>query len=57
MMGRFAIELLVVTKVPECGPLPAVILTASVPAAKPGRLAALSVSVAPPIRHWTPLFV
>ena len=57
MIGRFTMELLVVTRFPECGPLPAVILAGSVPAEKPGRLVGSSVSGVPLIRHWTPLFV
>ena len=44
IIGRFTIELLVVTRLPECGPLPAVILTGSVPAENPGRLVGSSVS-------------
>ena len=58
MIGRFAMDLLVVTRFPDCGPLVAVILGGSVPAVKPGKLVGSSVSCEGWLmRHWTPLFV
>ena len=53
--GRAAIDLLVVTKFPDWGPLRAVMSAGPAPAAK---LVASSVSSAGwLVRHWTPWFV
>src|ERR1700682_1546652 len=58
MMGKVAIDLLVVTRFPTWGPLPAVILAGPVPAVSSSRLAGSTESAARSlVMHWSPLFV